>query len=108
MLDLQPTLAGTHITLRPLAAQDFGQLFAAASDPLVWTQHPDPARGTREGFPAFFESALQSKACLVAMDVARRSVIGWPRYSNYTLGGRSQSGTPSSPGATGAERRMPK
>jgi len=36
MLDLQPTLAGEHITLRPLVAQDFDELFAAASDPLVW------------------------------------------------------------------------
>ena len=80
MLDLQPTLAGTHITLRPLAAQDFDELFAAASDPLVWAQHPDPGRGTREGFPAFFEGALESKGCLVAIDAARRAVIGWSRY----------------------------
>jgi RimJ/RimL family protein N-acetyltransferase len=66
MLDLQPTLASTHITLRPLAAQDFDALFAAASDPLVWAQHPDPGRGTREGFPPFFGGALKSKGCLVA------------------------------------------
>jgi RimJ/RimL family protein N-acetyltransferase len=83
VLDLQPTLAGTHMTLRPLAAHDFDELFAAASDPLVWAQHPDPGRGTREGFPAFFDGALKSKGCLVAVDAARRSVIGWSRYSNY-------------------------
>jgi hypothetical protein len=45
MLDLQPTLTGTHITLRPLAAPDFDELFVAASDPLIWAQHPDPGRG---------------------------------------------------------------
>jgi hypothetical protein len=50
MLDLQPTLTGTHITLRPLPASDFDGLFAAASDPWIWAQHPDPGRGTREGF----------------------------------------------------------
>jgi hypothetical protein len=49
MLNLQPILTGTHITLRPLAAQDFHEMFAAASDPLVWAQHPDPGRSTREG-----------------------------------------------------------
>jgi RimJ/RimL family protein N-acetyltransferase len=88
MLDLQPTLTGTDITLRPLAAQDFHELFAAASDPLVWAQHPDPDRGTREGFPPFFDGALKSKGCLVAIDAARRSVIGWSRYSNYAPGER--------------------
>jgi len=88
MLDLQPTLEGRHMTLRPLAAQDFHEMFAAASDPLMWAQHPDPSRGTREGFPKFFEGALQSKACLVAVDGARQSVIGWSRYSNYFPGER--------------------
>ena len=77
MLNLQPTLTGAHVTLRPLAAQDFHELFAAASDALIWVQHPDPGRGTREGFPAFFDGALKSKGCLVAIDPTRRSVIGW-------------------------------
>jgi hypothetical protein len=62
MLDLQPALTGTHIALRPLAAQDF---------PLVWAQHPDPGRGTQEGFPPSFDGALKSKGCLVAIDAAR-------------------------------------
>jgi len=84
MLSLQPTLAGTHLTLRPLARQDFHELFTVASDPLVWAQHPDPGRGTAEGFPPLFESALESKGCLVAIDAAR--VIGWSRYSNYVPG----------------------
>jgi N-acetyltransferase len=84
MLDLQPTLTGTQITMRPLLAQDFHELFAAASDPLIWAQHPDPGRGTREGFRAFFDDALRSKACLVAIDAARP--VGWSRYSNYAPG----------------------
>jgi N-acetyltransferase len=83
MLDLQPTLGGASITVRPLAGQDFNDLFAVASDPLVWAQHPDPGRGTREGFAAFFEGALSSKGCLVAIDAARGSIIGCSRYSNY-------------------------
>ena len=92
MLDLQPTLTGKHITLRPLAAHDFHEVFAAASDPLIWAQHPDPARGTRQGFPAFFDAALKSKGCLVAIDAARQSVIGWSRYSNYAAGERVMIG----------------
>ncbi|HEX3848627.1 MAG TPA: hypothetical protein VHV81_14685 [Steroidobacteraceae bacterium] len=85
MLDLQPTLTGTHITLRPLAAQDFDELFAAASDPLIWAQHPDPDRGTLAGFRPFFDGALESSSCLVAMDGARRSVIGWSRTDSCHL-----------------------
>ena len=86
MLDLQPTLTGPHIWLRPLAAQDFHELFAVASDPLIWAQHPDPARGTREGFQLFFEGALKSRGCLVAIDTLRDAVIGWSRYSDYVPG----------------------
>jgi RimJ/RimL family protein N-acetyltransferase len=92
MLNLQPTLTGPHTTLRPLEAEDFDDLFAAASDPLVWAQHPDPGRGTREGFTLFFEDALKSKGCLVAIDAARRLLIGWSRYSNYAPGVRVEIG----------------
>ena len=81
MLDLQPTLRGPKITLRPLAADDFRQIFDAASDPRVWAQHPDPDRGTREGFPPYFDGALKSKGCLVAIEAER--LIGWSRFSNY-------------------------
>jgi len=73
MLDLQPTLTGTHITLRPLAAPDFDELFAAASDPLIWSQHPDPGRGTREGSPPFFEGALVSKSAFDLTGIDRSS-----------------------------------
>jgi RimJ/RimL family protein N-acetyltransferase len=88
MLDLQPTLTGPHITLRPLAAQDFRELFSVASDPLLWAQHPDPARGTREGFQLFFEGALNSRGCLVAIDTLRQSVVGCSRYTDYAPGER--------------------
>jgi RimJ/RimL family protein N-acetyltransferase len=105
MLDLQPTLTGPSLTLRPLAERDFHELCAIASDPLVWAQHPDPGRGTREGFPPFFSAALGSKACLVAIDTARQSVIGCSRYSRYSPGERVTIGSPSSRGATGEGRR---
>ena len=36
--ELQPVLAGSLITLRPLRADDFDALYAAASDPLIWEQ----------------------------------------------------------------------
>jgi N-acetyltransferase len=92
MLDLQPTLTGKNVMLRPLVARDFDEVFAAASDSLVWAQHPDPGRGTLAGFPPFFDGALKSKGCLVAIDVARQLLIGWSRYSNYAAGERIEIG----------------
>src|SRR3954463_9576163 len=41
MLNRQPTLAGDLLELRPLGEDDWAALFAVASDPLIWEQHPD-------------------------------------------------------------------
>ena len=88
MLDLQPTLTGTIITLRPLQARDFDELANAAADPLVWEQHPDSSRRTREGFSRGFEEVLRSPGCLVAVDNATQRLIGWSRYHTYVPGER--------------------
>lgn len=40
MLDRQPVLEGERVLLRPLQPGDWDALFAVASDPLVWQQHP--------------------------------------------------------------------
>ncbi len=52
--DLQPTLKGNLIEIRPLRREDFDALFAAASDPLIWEQHPENDRYTREVFQRYF------------------------------------------------------
>jgi hypothetical protein len=46
--EFTPTLDGETISLRPLQADDFDAVYAAASDPLVWEQHPFPLRYQRE------------------------------------------------------------
>jgi RimJ/RimL family protein N-acetyltransferase len=38
--ELQPTLKGALLVLRPLRPEDFDALYAVASDPLIWEQHP--------------------------------------------------------------------
>src|SRR6266571_9311944 len=38
--DLQPILKGKLLELRPLRPEDFHDLYAVASDPLIWEQHP--------------------------------------------------------------------
>src|SRR6185503_1099448 len=42
--ELQPTLTGDLLELRPLREADFDALFAVAADPLIWEQHPESDR----------------------------------------------------------------
>jgi RimJ/RimL family protein N-acetyltransferase len=81
--DLQPTLTGPLIRLRPLRSADFEPLYSVASDPLIWYQHPDKGRSTREGFARFFADALASRGALVAVDRADDSTIGCSRFHTY-------------------------
>ena len=81
--DLQPTLEGALVKLRPLCAEDFSALYAVASDPLIWEQHPDSDRHKEEVFREFFRVALDSGGALLAIDAADRRVIGSSRFHGY-------------------------
>ena len=80
--DLQPTLKGKLIEIRPLKPEDFDALFQAAGDPLIWEQHPEPDRYKREIFQRYFESALESKGAFVVIDCKSGRIIGSSRYHN--------------------------
>ncbi|HET8634152.1 MAG TPA: GNAT family N-acetyltransferase [Gemmatimonadales bacterium] len=82
-LDLQPTLIGKLVALRPLRAEDHDALYAVARDPLVWEQHPAKERATPEGFRQFFEESLASGGALLASDAETGEVIGSSRYFGY-------------------------
>lgn len=84
VLDLQPTLSGTLIEVRPLRADDFEALFQAASDPLIWEQHPESNRYKREVFQQFFEQAMASKGALAIIDLKSGRIIGSSRYWDYS------------------------
>jgi RimJ/RimL family protein N-acetyltransferase len=81
--DLQPTLEGELVTLRPLRAEDFQDLYAVASDPLIWEQHPVSDRYKPDVFAAFFREALESGGALIAIDKADGRVVGSSRYYGY-------------------------
>ena len=81
--DLQPTLVGPLVTLRPLASADHDRLFAVAADPLIWEQHPDKARCQPDGFSAFFQQALDSRGALLAVETGSERVIGSSRFHGY-------------------------
>ena len=80
--DLQPTLKGELIEVRPLTLQDWDALFQAASDPLIWEQHPESDRYTETVFRKFFQGALDSKGAFVVVERTSGRVIGSSRYCN--------------------------
>src|SRR6266566_3596352 len=86
--DLQPTLKGDLIELRPLGPQDFDALFSAASDPKIWKQHPESDRYQREVFQRFFDGALESKGAFAIIDRKSGRIIGSSRYCNLDLANR--------------------
>jgi N-acetyltransferase len=82
--ELQPTLTGDLLTLRPLRPEDWDELFAVASDPLIWEQHPERERYREEIFRKFFQGALDSNGAFVAIDNATGKIIGSSRYYGYS------------------------
>ncbi|HTS89884.1 MAG TPA: GNAT family N-acetyltransferase [Gemmatimonadales bacterium] len=81
--ELQPTLEGELVRLRPLGEGDFPGLFAVASDRLIWEQHPDSDRYQEPVFRAFFQEAMESGGALLASDTRTGAVIGSSRYHGY-------------------------
>jgi RimJ/RimL family protein N-acetyltransferase len=81
--DLQPHLKGDLVELRPLTREDWNDLFEAASDPLIWEQHPESDRYKEEVFKTFFKSALESGGAFVVLDTKSRQIIGSTRFHGY-------------------------
>jgi RimJ/RimL family protein N-acetyltransferase len=82
-VDLQPVLEGELLTLRPLRPADFDELFAVASDPLIWEQHPVRDRYREAVFREFFRTGLECGGALIAMDRRDGQVIGSSRFYGY-------------------------
>jgi RimJ/RimL family protein N-acetyltransferase len=80
--DLQPTLTGERIELRPLARGDFDELLRAASDPLIWEQHPERDRYRREVFQRYFDGGIESGGAFAVIERQSGRIIGSSRYCN--------------------------
>lgn len=77
---LQPTLEDELIFAKPLRDEDFESLYSAASDPLIWAQHPNKNRYKREVFKTFFEGAMKSGGAFIVYDKKSGEVIGSSRF----------------------------
>jgi len=78
--DLQPTLENDLIKVVPLKEEDFEALFAVASDPLIWEQHPNKDRYKREVFENFFKGAMESKGAFIVYEKESHKIVGSSRY----------------------------
>jgi N-acetyltransferase len=81
--EAQPHLTGDKLDLRPLVSADWDALYAVASDPLIWEQHPVSDRWREPVFRTFFDEALASGGALVARDRIDGKVIGSSRFNGY-------------------------
>jgi N-acetyltransferase len=81
--DLQPHLKGELIELRPLTPNDWDELFAVASDSLIWEQHPEPDRHREDVFRVFFKDALESGGAFVIINRKTQRIIGSTRFYGY-------------------------
>jgi N-acetyltransferase len=81
--DLQPVLRGELLWLRPLRPGDWDALYAVASDPLIWEQHPCSDRYKEDVFRQFFREALESGGAFVVIDARDGRVIGSSRFHGY-------------------------
>lgn len=82
-IDLQPTLHGELLTLRPVREEDFDAVHSAASDPLIWAQHPQRDRWRREVFAEYFRGAIESRSAFVVIERSSGRIIGCTRYHGH-------------------------
>ena len=74
------TLQNDSVVATPLQATDFEALYTAASDPLIWEQHPNKNRWQRTEFENYFKGAMEGGKAFSVKDAATGEVIGSSRY----------------------------
>jgi len=79
-MNLQPNLENDLVQLRPLIQDDYGPLYQAAKDPLIWIQHPNHDRYNKKEYSNFFTESLDSGGALVVMDKSKNIMIGSSRF----------------------------
>ncbi len=79
-MNLQPNHL---IRLEPLQPMHYNELYAVASDPLIWEQHPNPNRYQKEVFESFFKGAVESGGAFIVRDVDTGIALGSSRFYDY-------------------------
>jgi RimJ/RimL family protein N-acetyltransferase len=83
-MNLQPTnLVSEFVELVPLKQADFEELYAVASDPLIWEQHPNPDRYKKEVFEVYFKGAIASGGAFLIKDPSTNDILGCTRFYDF-------------------------
>jgi Acetyltransferases, including N-acetylases of ribosomal proteins len=82
-MNIQPTLENENVKLIPLKQNDLEELFAVASDPKIWEQHPNKDRYKKEVFENFFQGAMESKGAFKIIDKESNETAGSTRFYDY-------------------------
>lgn len=80
---IQPVLENEKYQLIPLQQGDFESLYKVASDPEVWSQHPNKDRYRREIFRTFFEGGMESGGAFKIIEKSTGEILGSTRYYDY-------------------------
>lgn len=83
IFNTESILENDKVILYPLQEKDFEDLYAVASDPKIWEQHPNKDRWKKDVFHTFFDGAMQSKGAFKIVDKATGNVIGSTRFYDY-------------------------
>jgi RimJ/RimL family protein N-acetyltransferase len=81
--DLQPHLQGELVALRPLTRNDWQAVYAVASDPLIWEQHPARDRWKEQEFREFFDDALKMGGAFAVIERASGKIIGSTQFRAF-------------------------
>lgn len=76
-------LEDEFLRLEILKPQDFENLFAVASDPLIWEQHPVKNRFEETEFRTFFDQAILERTSYLVKTKENEQVIGSSRFYGY-------------------------
>jgi len=80
---IQPVLENEKVILSPLQEDDFDLLYAVASDPGIWQQHPNKDRWKKDVFRTFFEGAMQSNGAFKIIDKLTGKIAGSTRIYDF-------------------------
>ncbi len=77
------TLSNELVKLIPMIKNDYEWVFAAASDPEIWEQHPDNTRYTPVGFTRYFQKLIDTDIPYLILDAKTEKVIGATSFYQY-------------------------
>ncbi len=83
MIPVPEILRSNLVNLSPLSAGDFEPLYLAASDPLIWEQHPATNRFERDIFKVYFDQAMQSGSAFTIRETVTGEVMGSTRFYDF-------------------------